>query len=80
MSREEEYGNGLIALAFKKACQYLQKNPPSSFLDWESGDELAACLGANTYEDGWMQWANYFADQALKEVIEKENEEWDKNS
>ena len=48
---------------FVIACKYLQHNPPSEISTLE---EMNACYGCDTYEDGWKQWANYFINQALK--------------
>lgn len=51
--------NKIINKAFKLACQYLQYNAPSTFVTYEP-DEIRACCGAASYEDGWKQWAKYF--------------------
>ena len=56
----------IIKQAFIKACKYLQQNPPGNFLTWDM-DEIGACMGAGSYDDGWHQWANYFIAQVQKE-------------
>jgi len=58
----------IIKKAFKKACQYLQYNPPAAFSS-ASIEELRACAGSGTYEDGWKQWAKYFINEVLKDEI-----------
>lgn len=57
---------------FVYACKYLQKHPPGFFDENVSVEEIRACVGTNTYEDGWKQWARYFVDQVLKEMKEGE--------
>ena len=64
---EEEYN--VITCAFVAACKYLQTHGPSYV---ETMEEIKACAGVTTYEDGWMQWANYFINQVRKSKEEGE--------
>jgi hypothetical protein len=54
MNNEERIKN-----AFISACKYIQKHPPTE-LDMSDIDQIKACIGCNTYEEGWKQWAAYF--------------------
>lgn len=57
----------ILKLAFIEACKYLQHNPPLNILDLSEEGDLGACLASNTYEDGWIQWANYFLKKVEKD-------------
>ena len=61
----------VIIYAFVAACKYLQTHGPSYV---ETIEEIKACAGVNTYEDGWMQWANYFINQVNESLKEKKGE------
>ena len=57
----------IIKEAFIEACKYLQYHPPAEFESY-SYEEISACAGSGSYEDGWKQWALYF----INKVKEKE--------